>query len=190
MLALNSQHLLADCRVRGMQQRSTSRLTLAFIQLMVLAAIAYLGFVVVVTRAVSTESASHETSTGFQEVAGIQQRPPSDLAAVISGRALQRSLEEQLYLEAYGVPTPEPVVPRATRGLDVHIGPGSAYAVLGVVPNEARLDVVGRNDKGDWVAIVFTPGSNFHGWIPASGTSGLGDVMRLPVVPLSPLRGR
>ena len=168
-----------------MQHQSSPRLTLAFIQLMVVAAIAYLAVVILLSPPVSSRG---EARVRTQEVAGVTQRPAQPDAWTASLNPGSSQPPDVLSREA--LPTPAPSLPRATRTLDVRIGPGDAYAAVGLVPPDGRLDVVGRNDKGDWLAIVFTPGSSFHGWVPTSATTGITDVMRLPVVQPSSLRPR
>jgi hypothetical protein len=72
----------------------------------------------------------------------------------------------------------------------VRLGPADTYAIVGMVPRNAILEIVGRNETGDWLAIVFTPGSQFRGWVPKASVVNLTDVSRLPVVSLTPLRPR
>jgi hypothetical protein len=78
--------------------------------------------------------------------------------------------------------------PRAARTLNVHLGPSEDYAIIGLVPRNGRLDIVGRNEAGDWIAIAFTPGSSFHGWIPGSAVLGIQDSRALSIVPVVPIR--
>jgi uncharacterized protein YraI len=108
----------------------------------------------------------------------------SEVAGMTSATAAASS-EELLLLDPATVQAP-----RARRTLDVRIGPSENYAIVGLIPTEGSLQVVGRNEAADWIAIVFTPGSTFYGWVPVAGVSGLEDVRRLPVIPLTPVRSR
>ena len=76
-------------------------------------------------------------------------------------------------------PTPTPVVPRTTNIVNVYIGPGTGYQVIGLLPRSAKLEVIGRDDSGAWLAIVFSVGSRLTGWIPVTTVSGLDDVSAL-----------
>ena len=78
-----------------------------------------------------------------------------------------------------------PLVPRALGTLNVHLGPNENYMVVGLVPKAAKLDIVGRDETGSWLAIVFTPGSTFHGWVPRSRVSGVTNFDELKVVPVT-----
>jgi hypothetical protein len=152
---------------------------------MVVAAICYLAVVILVSPPVQSRGPLQART---QEVAGVIQRPSqSDVAAASTNLPAQQSAQP---LNRGGLATGAPAVPRAIGTLDVRIGPGDAYAAVGLVPPDGRLDVVGRNERGDWIAIVFTPGSTFHGWVPVSAITGIADVMRLPVVQPSSLRPR
>jgi hypothetical protein len=76
--------------------------------------------------------------------------------------------------------------PRAIASLDVHIGPGDAYAVVGSIPKDALLNVAGRDESGEWLAIVFTPESRFRGWVPRDQVRNVDDE-RLKVTTVTPL---
>jgi hypothetical protein len=81
----------------------------------------------------------------------------------------------------------EEVIPRTTTIVNVHLGPGNRFGVVGLVPRGARLEVVGRDQSGDWLAITFTPGSPFHGWVESAKVVGLPSVLDLPVAPVTQL---
>jgi uncharacterized protein YraI len=86
--------------------------------------------------------------------------------------------------------TDEAPVPRTRSVADVRLGPGDRYPVVGLVPRAARVEIVGRDESSEWLAIVFTPGSNLHGWIPRTQVSNLRNVSDLPVASVTELPGR
>jgi hypothetical protein len=96
---------------------------------------------------------------------------------------LEGGAEASLFAEA---DLPVERVPRTTAVVNVHIGPSANYSVVGVLPRSARLEVVGRNPSGAWLAIVFSPGSTLTGWIDASKVTGI-DVSTLEIAAETPL---
>ncbi|HEX5139729.1 MAG TPA: SH3 domain-containing protein [Dehalococcoidia bacterium] len=86
------------------------------------------------------------------------------------------------------IASPTPTV-RTKAALEVHIGPGSAYAVVGTVPRNDPVDVLGKSTSEDWVAIRFPPGSTARGWVEADDLSGLSDTQldKLAVLQPTPL---
>ena len=62
---------------------------------------------------------------------------------------------------------------RTLASIEVRIGPGEAYAIIGSIGSNDPVSVLGRDDGGDWVAISYPPGSAARGWLPASSLSGL-----------------
>ena len=91
-------------------------------------------------------------------------------------------------------PTATPVpVQRTLTTLQVHIGPDTAYAVLGTLARGSEVEVRGRDSSGDWLAINFPPGSSARGWVPAHEVDGLTliqvfrlDVLQASLIPTSP----
>jgi uncharacterized protein YgiM (DUF1202 family) len=77
---------------------------------------------------------------------------------------------------------------RAKSVLTLKTGPDSRYTTVGQIQNGAKVDVVGRNEKGDWLAVSLTPGAKTYGWVPASGVAGVTNVQALPVTPVTLLR--
>lgn len=89
------------------------------------------------------------------------------------------------------VPTlPTVVAPqqRARSVLILKVGPDDRYVTVGQIANGARVEVVGRNEKGDWLAVSLNPGSTTYGWVRASGVAGVANVNSLPVAPVKLLR--
>ena len=89
-----------------------------------------------------------------------------------------------------GGPTAAPTPAVRTRtALEVHIGPGNAFAIIGTVPRNDPVSVIGRNDDGKWVAIRFPPNSTSRGWVEAESLQGIegNQVSALPVLVATPL---
>lgn len=89
------------------------------------------------------------------------------------------------------VPTIPTVVANEQRArgvLILKLGPDDRYVTVGQIANGARVEVVGRNDKGDWLAISLNLGSKSYGWVRASGVAGVTNVGSLPVVPVDLLK--
>ncbi len=92
--------------------------------------------------------------------------------------------------------TPNPALgATATRGpqartkaaLDVRLGPGSAFAIIGVIAKDEALEIVGRDHNGEWLAVRFPPGSTARGWLPVSGVQDLTGLESFAVVLPTPL---
>lgn len=156
-----------------MQRPSSSLGSEAFLRVQVMAAAVYLVAVLALAQPLSLKTG---TSAGrVQEVAAAVDEPPR------AGRA-QPPLPAWLpYDPQLGPLNPEPTGPSALTTLDVRVGPGEGYVVVGLLPRGARLDVVGRDETARWLAIVFTPGSAFHGWVPVSRVEGIVNVAALQV---------
>lgn len=82
--------------------------------------------------------------------------------------------------------TPD-IRPRTKAALDVRLGPGQAFAIVGIFPRGEAVDIVGRDNDAQWVAIRFPPGSNARGWVPVSDLEGVSGLDRLAVVQATPL---
>jgi hypothetical protein len=70
---------------------------------------------------------------------------------------------------------------RALSTLTVRAGPGSGYISLGIVPRDAELEVVGRNEEESWLEIAYPPRSRLMGWVIAEGVELEGSLAGLPV---------
>jgi hypothetical protein len=77
--------------------------------------------------------------------------------------------------------------PRAKTALDVRLGPGNGFAVVGVLARGDSVEVVGRDNASEWLAIRFPPGSSGRGWIPVTAVDEPPDPARLAVVIPTPL---
>jgi hypothetical protein len=70
---------------------------------------------------------------------------------------------------------------RALTTLTVRAGPGSGYISLGTARRGAELEVVGKNEGEDWLAIAYPPRSRLTGWVEADGVELEGSLASLPV---------
>ena len=66
-------------------------------------------------------------------------------------------------------PTPEPGDPTATvtapAGVNVRVGPGTVYPVIGIAPFASTLEVVGVSQDGTWWAVTLPGAPNGRGWV-------------------------
>jgi hypothetical protein len=76
--------------------------------------------------------------------------------------------------------------PHLLAANDVYMGPSRDYRVLGLLPR-GSVEVTGRNETADWLAINF---SSLRGWVPTSAVSGIADVHALDVLPPTLLQSR
>lgn len=79
---------------------------------------------------------------------------------------------------------------RASGVVVLRMGPDDRYTAVGQIGNGVRLEVVGRNERGDWLAVSLTPGSRTYGWVRAASIDGISPfaVANLPVVAVRLLR--
>jgi uncharacterized protein YraI len=70
---------------------------------------------------------------------------------------------------------------RALSTLTVRAGPASGYISLGIVPRDADLEVVGRDEGESWLEIAYPPRSRLMGWVIAEGVELEGSLSSLPV---------
>lgn len=83
--------------------------------------------------------------------------------------------------------TPTPVRARTNVAMDVRIGPGSEFAAVGTIARGEALEIFGRDNEGEWIAIRFPPGSSARGWLPVRAIDNLPNVSSLAVVIPTPL---
>jgi hypothetical protein len=77
--------------------------------------------------------------------------------------------------------------PRTKAAQDVYVGPGTAFAVVGILAREEAVEVVGRSADSNWVAIRFPPGSPGRGWLPVGQLEGVTNLEALAVALPTPL---
>jgi uncharacterized protein YraI len=83
--------------------------------------------------------------------------------------------------------TATPVRARTNAAIDVRIGPGSEYAAVGTIGKGEPLDIFGRDNSSEWIAVRFPPGSTSRGWLPVKSIENLTEVTALAVVAPTPL---
>jgi hypothetical protein len=77
--------------------------------------------------------------------------------------------------------------PRSKTTLDVRLGPGTGFGVVGTLARGDSVEVVGRDNDSQWLAIRFPPGSAGQGWIPVAGVDATFEINRLSVALATPL---
>ncbi|HEX5367936.1 MAG TPA: hypothetical protein VFY10_00830 [Dehalococcoidia bacterium] len=96
-------------------------------------------------------------------------------AAPVSGLNAA-SLDAVLVLPpAYSTPAGPPLPPRTLAASSMYDGPGTDSRIVGLLPNGASLQVVGRDQSGRWLAVAFPPGSSYIAWLQASQVSGMAE---------------
>lgn len=75
----------------------------------------------------------------------------------------------------------EGVVARIVNVADVRAGPGDRYPFLGTLRSGAPVEIVGRNEEGTWVQIVFPPNSLQRGWIAVGAAEIQGDLTSVAI---------
>lgn len=87
-------------------------------------------------------------------------------------------------------PAPTPFVLVQTDNLNVRLGPGTDYPILGQVNAGSQLALIGRNEAGDWLVVCCI--DDRPGWVAARLVSTEADLLDLPVglpptrVPVAP----
>jgi hypothetical protein len=72
--------------------------------------------------------------------------------------------------------------------VNVRVGPGTAYDIIGYLPTGGTAPIAGRNDASTWWYIEFAAGSGGHAWIAGSVTTAscLPDVVQVVAAPPLP----
>jgi hypothetical protein len=83
-------------------------------------------------------------------------------------------------------PTPD-ARPKSKAALDVRLGPGTGFAVVGSLAKGESVEVIGRDNDSLWLAIRFPPGSAAQGWIPVASVDTVPDLQKLTVALPTPL---
>ncbi len=76
---------------------------------------------------------------------------------------------------------------RTRAQLDVRLGPGDSFAIVGIINRGEAVAIVGRDLNGEWVAIQFPPGSAGRGWLPVKDLDGASDLSAVAVTAATPL---
>src|SRR5437879_5172580 len=77
--------------------------------------------------------------------------------------------------------------PRTRIGLDVRLGPGDGYGVIGLLNKGEAVTPIGRDSDSNWLAIQFPPGSAARGWVPLDQLDNLSEAEQFAVVLPTPL---
>lgn len=77
--------------------------------------------------------------------------------------------------------------PKTKSALDVRLGPGASYAIIGLLSRGETVEPVGRDADAKWLAIRFPPGSAGRGWVPVSELEGATGIDRLAIALPTPL---
>ena len=70
---------------------------------------------------------------------------------------------------------------RMTRTVSMRAGPGPSYQIVGTVPRQARVAVIGRSDDSEWLQLNYPPGSTIKGWVLTEFVQVTGDISSLPI---------
>lgn len=87
-------------------------------------------------------------------------------------------------LEPSLTPSPVPLEGITTTRLNVRAGPATAQTSLGLVEAGQTVQIVGRDESGQWYAILFPSGPQGRGWVAAAYIQ-VADAGDLPVVSLA-----
>jgi len=86
-------------------------------------------------------------------------------------------------------PAATPSVPTRARitgeGLQMRVGPGTAYEVMASLAEGDEVDVLGRDEMGDWVRVGLDSGE--EGWVASEFVDVGGNLKAVPVVTPEPI---
>jgi uncharacterized protein YraI len=76
----------------------------------------------------------------------------------------------------------------ATTDQDIYVvqGPGLTYPAVGTFLKGQITNVMGRNDKGDWIEIEVPSNPGYAGWVPKQLIKLAGQESSLPVINIQP----
>lgn len=86
-------------------------------------------------------------------------------------------------VEPSPTPSPAPLEGVTTTRLNVRAGPATGQTSLGLVEAGQTVQIVGRDESGQWYAILFPAGPQGRGWVAAAYIQ-VADAERLPVISL------
>jgi hypothetical protein len=70
---------------------------------------------------------------------------------------------------------------RMLRTVSMRAGPGPSYQIVGTVPRQARVAVIGRSDDSEWLQLNYPPGSTIEGWVLIDFVQVTGNISGLPI---------
>ena len=85
---------------------------------------------------------------------------------------------------AYAKPVEASSGPRTVATVSLRLGPSDQYVLIGTLQAGAVLDVVGRDETGEWLVVVFPPNSTLRAWLSAGDVIGVTEVESLPLEPV------
>jgi hypothetical protein len=88
---------------------------------------------------------------------------------------------------AYAIPAGPLPPPRTVSTTSMRAGPGSYYAIVGLLPSAAVLDVAGRDSSGVWLAVHFPAGSKLVAWLLVAQVTNLDGIAPPEVISTSDL---
>ena len=91
--------------------------------------------------------------------------PPLILTATLSPTPTPQLIESPF--PAPPTPTVAPVEGITSTQLNVRAEPSTVSAVLGIIPPDMRVEIVGRDPGGSWWQILYPPGTQERGWVTA-----------------------
>ena len=78
-------------------------------------------------------------------------------------------------------PTVAPVAGVTSTQLNVRGGPSTASEVIGIIPTNSILQIIGKDIGGNWWQIVYLAGVDGKGWVTAQYVQ-MGDSSKVPVI--------
>lgn len=107
----------------------------------------------------------------------------SALALAVQDASQARSALQQFQPTATPTPlveaAPTPFVQSQTENLNVRLGPGTDFPIIGQIGADGQLALLGRNEAGDWLVVCCVDGR--PGWVAARLVRTEADIMALPV---------
>jgi uncharacterized protein YraI len=142
---------------------------------------AELYYWILLRRGDTARTAGDETAAtlAYQQALALAVQDPSQARNAL--QQLQHTATPTPVIEA----APTPFVQVQTDNLNVRLGPGTDYPILGQLSAGSQLALLGRNETSDWLVVCCI--DDKPGWVAARLVSTTADVMALPVG-LSPTR--
>jgi CRP-like cAMP-binding protein/uncharacterized protein YraI len=116
---------------------------------------------------------------------------PTSMASPTTAETVEATTEPTA--TSLGTETPSlaatPSVPTRARitgdGLQLRVGPGAAYEVMASLAEGDEVDVLGRDEVGDWVKVSLDSGE--EGWVAAEFVDVGGSLKVVPVITPEPI---
>src|SRR5687768_8087404 len=70
-------------------------------------------------------------------------------------------------LAAPPTPTLVPAEGITSTQVNVRVEPSTASTVLGIIPPDMRVEIIGKDPGGSWWQILYPPGTQEKGWVTA-----------------------